>query len=640
MVIIMIFGADYYPEHWNRERWETDAMLMREANLNVVRLAEFAWSRLEPNDGCFDFTWLDDAIAIFAKYGIQVVLGTPTAAAPKWLMDKTDAYYTDINGRKKNFGTRRHYCPNDEEYHYYSKRIAHEMAKHYAHNNNILAWQIDNEFGNRCYCDNCVVSFQQWLKDKYGTIDSLNKHWGNVFWSHEYQDFNQVVIPRYGDSYNPAFILDYNRFYSDSIVKYQKMQINEIRRFSDKPITHNFMGHYGEINYFDLGRDIDFVSWDCYPCDMWNSHHYLDVSMAHDLMRGVKNQNFWVMEQQSGANGWHYFSKTPEPGQIRLWTYQSIAHGADAIVYFRWRACLFGIEQYWYGILDHDGVPRRRYAEIKQIGEELKKYGDLLEGAKNLNEVLMVKSYDNLWSHGVQKHSIQFDYTSYMMDWYIAFSRNNIGLDVSSENVDFSKYKVVCLPTFNLVNKTFADKCKQYVENGGTILLTFRSGTKNDDNSMTHLTLPGLFREITGVTVEEFDSLRDGLTNEIEGEFGKGTAKMWCDILSAQTALPIAKYKGRYYKNSPAITVNNYGKGKVYYIACDMDDKALTAFCGYIAQQNGVQFAAENYIDGVEIIKRTKNGRKYAVLLNHTDKEQQVGEVTLPPYGVEIKDLL
>lgn len=616
----MYFGVDYYPEHWDKNRWEIDAKLMSEANINVVRLAEFSWSKLEVSDNQFDFSWLDEAIGVLSKYDIKIVLGTPTAAAPKWLMNKINAYPVDIHGIQKGFGTRRHYCPNNSEYQFYSKRIVCEMVKHYKDNKNVIAWQIDNEFGGRCFCDNCKKEFQEWLKNKYKNIDNLNSAWGTVFWSQEYDNFNDVIIPSYPANegfpaspynHNPSLVLDYYRFCSDSIVKYQKMQIDEIKKYTDQPVTHNLMGHCGELDYFDLGKDLDFVSWDCYPCDMWSSHHYLDVSMAHDLMRGIKNKNFWVMEQQSGPCGWQHFGKTPEPNQIRLWTYQSIAHGADAILYFRWRACSFGIEQYWYGVLDHDGIPRRRYKEIQKIGKELKEYGDLLEGSQNINDIAIIKSYDNLWSHTAQKHNWQFDYTNYLMSWYFGFAKNNVGIDVTSNNADFSKYKIVCLPAFNLVSKEFADKCKFYVENGGTIILTFRSGIKNEDNSMTEQILPGYFRELAGVTVEEFDSLRDGITNEIKGKFGHGKAKIWCDVVSTDTAELISEYADRFYKNTPAITVNHYGKGKVYYIACDLDDDAMYRLCSYIIANESIEPIIDEKIDGVEAIKRIKNNDEY-----------------------------
>ncbi|MBC7959243.1 MAG: beta-galactosidase [Vallitaleaceae bacterium] len=296
----MYFGADYYPEHWTKERWAVDAKLMKEAGLNVVRLAEFAWSKIETVEGIYDFVWLDEATEIFSELGIKIVLGTPTAAPPYWLMDKyPDIYQTDRYGIVKKFGSRRHYCANNMHFHEYSQKIAEEMAKHYQGNDNIVAWQIDNEFGchgHICYCENCKQSFQQWLSIKYEDIEALNKEWGTIFWSQTYNSFKEVIVPAYtqcdGDSemsgkatHNPGLLLDYMRFQSDAIIKYQKLQIDIIRQYSDQPITHNLMGHFSELDYYGLGRDLDFISWDNYITFQWGTATYEKTSMAHDMWR-------------------------------------------------------------------------------------------------------------------------------------------------------------------------------------------------------------------------------------------------------------------------------------------------------------------------------------------------------------------
>ena len=406
----MYFGADYYPEHWPKERWAEDAKLMKEASINVVRVAEFAWAKLEPMEDNYDFSWLDEAIETLVNEGIEAVMGTPTATPPKWLMDKyPEIYMKDKFGQIRGFGSRRHHCYNSPVYHEYSSRIVAKMAEHYRQNPNVVAWQIDNEFGcqdtGQCYCEDCLAAFKEWLKNKYGTIEAVNVAWGTVFWSQNYQGWDEMILPGYTvcdesdnnfHGHNPGMLLDFYRFSSDSVVNYQKLQIDEIRKVADQPITHNMMGHFPEIDYFDLGEDLDFVCWDNYPKNQWGISDYRNIAMAHDLMRGVKDKNFWVMEQQSGPCGWSVLGDTPEPGQLRLWTYQAIAHGAEAIVYFRWRTCTFGAEEYWYGILDHDGIPRRRYQEIKQTGKELQALSDWIIDSKVVSHVALIKSYDNL----------------------------------------------------------------------------------------------------------------------------------------------------------------------------------------------------------------------------------------------------
>lgn len=646
----MYFGADYYPEHWPEARWVVDAKMMREANINIVRVAEFAWAKMEPKEGTYDFSWLDRAIDILSKEGIKVVLGTPTATPPKWLMDKHhDIYPVNSEGQVFEFGVRRHYCCNNENYKEYTRRIVEKMAEHYKDNENVVAWQIDNEFGGQCYCESCLKSFRGWLKEKYKTIDSLNNECGTIFWSQTYNDWDEVIIPKaYSGtesllSHNPGLLLDYYRFNSASVVNYQKLQIDIIRKYSKAPITHNFMGHYSELDYFDLGKDLDFVAWDNYPNTQWGKSTFKSTAMAHDLMRGIKQKNTWIMEQQSGPCGWLTMGDTPEPGQLRVWTYQAVAHGAEAVVYFRWRACTFGREQYWFGILDHDGIGRRRYREISQIGKELKALSDLIVGSEIKAEAALIKSYDNLWSHRTYPHNKDFDYNKLLQSYYGALIENNIYVDVTSAEYDFSKYKIVFMPAFNLMTNELKEKCEDYVKKGGILLVTFRSGTKTWNNSMTTETLPGCFKELSGIELEEFDSLNFGREVNIEGEFGNGTASKWCDVLKTNGAKILAAYKGSYYEGTPAVTVNEYGKGKVYYVGCDLDDDATNRLVELIIREVEIQPVIKRKIPGVEAVKKLKDGNEYCMVLNHNNYEVEVpleGEYKDMVAGINVKDNL
>ena len=662
----MYFGADYYPEHWPRERWELDAKLMKQANFTVVRLAEFSWIKLEPEKGKYDFSWLDEAVNVLANEGIKVVLGTPTAAPPKWIMDENPGIYMkDAYGRVKGFGSRRHYCYNSPEYHDHTKRIVAEMAGHYQNNANVVSWQIDNELGNmgtmHCYCDNCLDAFKKWLKRKYGTIDDLNKEWGTVFWGQTYRNWDELILPAYtagstgeseGYSHNPSMWLDFCRFSSYSIAAYQRLQIDEIRKFSDKPITHNFDSPYSPVDFYELGKDLDFISFDNYVNLQWGKGTYQFHSMAHDLIRGIKDKNFWVMEQQSGPCGWTAMGDTPQPGQLRLWTYQAVAHGAEAIVYFRWRACTFGTEQYWYGILDHDGIPRRRYREIQQTGKEMKELSDLIIDSRVLSNVAMVKSYDNLWSHNFHKHNNEFNYLQLLINYYSALTTNNISCDVVPPDRDFNKYKIVFMPAFNLMTDALKLKVEEYVQQGGTLVITYRSGTRHWNNFMTTETLPGYFRNVSGVEVEEFDSLNGGRTVSIEGIMGCGAASVWCDVLSLKGAEALAYYKDNYYRNMPAITVNKYGNGKVYYIGCDLDLECLTRLMSTICEASGVKPVMSKPVPGVEIVKKEKSGKQYTIVLNYNDTQASVdlegvssnlltgetikGSLLLPAFGTAV----
>lgn len=634
----MYFGVDYYPEHWSEERWHEDARLMKEANFNVVRLAEFAWAKIEPSLGIYDFGWLDEIISIFQEYGIKVVLGTPTAAAPKWLMDMEESMYqNDAYGRERGFGSRRHYCCNNPEYRKHTQRIVEKMAEHYKNNENVIAWQIDNEFGchdtTRCYCEHCRRKFINWLKDKYGTLENLNEQWGTIFWSQIYTDWQQIILPAYTTCFspehsyvhNPGLMLDYYRFCSDSVIEYQNLQIDILKKMGCRhKITTNMMGHFSEIDYFKQAQQLDFACWDNYPDFQWGASKFKNTSSAHSIIRGLKNKNFWVMEQQSGPCGWNTLGNTPGPGKLRLWTYQSIANGAEGIVYFRWRACRFGIEQYWYGILDHDGMPGRRYEEIKSIGNELKKIENLLDDAQVVCDAAIIKSYDNVWSHQFQKHNKGFDYNALICAYYSALAENWTGCDIISHFEGLSRYKVVFAPALNAVNQEIAEKLANYVESGGALVLTFRSGTREWNNKMAEQTLPGMFKDMAGVEVYEFDSLNQGRKAFISGIMGEAEANIWCDILKPVNADVLAVYESNYYAKQAAATVNRFGKGRVYYIGCDMDEAGLTRLVQIISNESGIKPVLPYPVKGVEVIKRKKGEDEFYIILNHNEYDAVV----------------
>ena len=667
----MWFGADYYPEHWPEKRWGTDARLMAEAGMNVVRLGEFSWSRLEPEEGRYEFDWLAEAMDVLAREGIRVVLGTPTAAPPKWLMDQHPDYYIqNVFGIQKRFGGRRHACYSNQGYRRKAVQIAEEMAKRFGKHPSVVGWQIDNEMGGTCYCDSCCKGFQEWLKKKYRSIDALNEAWGTVFWSQIYRSFSEIEPPRYNGcdgfyegylagnespgapwSHNPGLLQDYSRYASEAKITFFKQQADVIRLWSDRPVTHNLMGHYGEIDYYMLGKELDFVSWDNYIDTMWGKSSWQHTSMAHDIMRGIKGKEFWVMEQQSGPCGWQKIGNTPEPGQLRLWTYQAVAHGAEAVLYFRWRACLFGTEQNWFGVLNHDGSAGRRYREICRIGQEIQRLSRHICGSIPETKVLLVRDYNNLWSYRTQPLNSGFDYDMLLERYYTVLVRLGLNPDIGGIDSDFGKYHLILMPAFQMAAKETVEKCEAFVRKGGCLLLSFHTGMREWTTGRTEKPLPGLFRKMSGVRVEEFDSLNEGRQVMIKGSFGTGKASVWCDILAADTAEVKAVYESHFYAGSPAITENRFGKGRVCYVGCDLDEEALSGLFREIVGECGLPVSLAE-AEGIERVWRRKGKRRYLYLLNHTDQSQTVtlqhscrellndreekGMQILEPWGVRI----
>ncbi|MGN0182371.1 MAG: beta-galactosidase, partial [Candidatus Ornithomonoglobus sp.] len=386
-----------------------------------------------------------------------------------------------------------------------------------------------------------------------------------------------------------------------------------VRKYTDKPVTHNLMGHFSDIDYYKLANDLDFVAWDNYPDNQWGDSEYEYVSMAHETMRGVKNKNFIIAEQQSGPCGWDLMGATPEPGQLRLWTYQALAHGGEGIIYFRFKALHYGMEQYWYGVLDHDGVPRRRYYEIQQTGRELKKLEPYIVNAKNKYDALIVKSYDNVWAHEIKRHTKGFDYRNLLYSYYKANADLNIGTAVSIGN--YENYKAVYMPGYNIVNPDEIEKITEYVKNGGTLVTGFRSGTRDEFNNIFTTTLPCAFAELAGIEVEEFTPLRKPahITGIIESE-----ANVWCDVIKPVTAEILCIYKDRYFRDKAAVTVNNFGRGKVYYVGCDLEAPALRYLVRYISRNAGIEML--DAPEGVEIIRR----EGYTIVMNHNDFAVQI----------------
>ena len=629
------FGVDYYPEQWPEESWERDAQLMSEAGFNVVRLAEFAWAKMEPQEGVFDFSWLDRAIGIFHKLDISVVLGTPTASPPTWLAQKNpDVLRVREDGLRVEYGARRINCPSHTLYREHSRSITSAMAEHFAENSAVIGWQTDNEFGDRCYCDICRKEFQTWLQQRYVTLDELNSRWGTVFWSQTYSDWCQIRLPlsTSGSPPNPSLALDFRRFVSDSYVSFQQEQIDILRSTCPEHfITHNLMGFgYNGLDYFDVAKPLDFVSWDNYPLGFW---HQLEITpaspaLSHDTMRGLKNKNFWVMEQQAGPSGWQTLSSTPRPGILRLWAYQSIAHGADGVVFFRWRTARFGAEQYWHGLLEHNGRAGRRYDEVKQMGAELKRVGNQVFGTETKSRVAIIQSYDVRFAFQVQGNSTEFDYEKHLAQVYGALWKHNISVDVISPTAALSEYDLVIAPALHVLTEEIAANLREYVRGGGTLVVTPRTGVKDIDNVVVNQPLPGLISDVFGIIVEEYDALTTDLPQSITFDVDELTGQTlpvhsWCDILLPQGAQVIARYAQDYYAGKPAVTRHQFGQGAAIYLGVFGNDTFYKSFFGWLLKQKNIQSDIEAPV-GVGVSKRVQGDHSIYFILNFTTSLQSI----------------
>ncbi len=626
-----VYGVDYYPESWSESQWEKDAAMMQAAGINFVRLGEFAWVKMEPVEGHFDFAWLDRALKVLNAHGIQAVIGTPTASPPAWLYaGYPEIAAMDVNGVRYRYGSRRNYCLHNPNFLAATRRIVTALAEHYKDHPGVIGWQIDNELGDPdCFDAICQAAFQKWLQAKYKTLQALNAAWGTVFWGHTYTAWSQVPLPwnTLSKTYNPSLALDYRRYFSDSTRDYLQLQADILRKTAPgKAITHNEMGMFDGIDYAELNRALDFVAWDNYPMFGEDYASYFGPGLAHDLMRGSKDQqSFMVMEQEGGLPGWSIFwGRQAAPGLYRVWAYQAVAHGADGICYFRWRTSRYGTEQYWQGVLDQDSYPNARYQVVASTGQDLGTLTHLLEGSRVVSPVALLVSPDSRWAFHIQPLVKDFDYNRQLRLFYQAFRRHGTNVDVVFPSSDFSRYKIVVAPSLFVAEPALVGKLTEYVRAGGTLVLTYRSGIKDEHNVVTDRTLPGPLAELAGIAIHDYDPQTSQTQEIVDADGLRYPARVWFDILEPTTARVLATYGHGYYAGKAAITENAFGSGSVIYVGAESASPLFYLRMALQACQHAGLRIGKILPEGLEMAEREKSGKSIVFLLNYTERAQRL----------------
>ncbi|GLI93833.1 beta-galactosidase [Methylocystis echinoides] len=539
-------GVCYYPEHWPESIWSEDARRMRELGIRVVRIGEFAWSRLEPRDGVYELEWLERALSVLHAAGLSVVLGTPTATPPHWLVDKmSDMLALDSEGRARKFGSRRHYCFSHAGYSGACARIVSIIAERFGQNPAVIGWQTDNEYGCHdtveSYSDAARDAFRQWCARKYGEIDQLNHAWGNVFWSMELIGFDQIELPNLTvTEANPAHRLDFQRFSSDQLVAFNRRQVEILRKFSPgRAIIHNFMGSFTAFDHYALSHDLDVAAWDSYPLGfLERSNHaeafklrYMRVgdpdfqAFHHDLYRGCGNGRWWVMEQQPGAVNWGKWNPVPAHGAVRLWTHEAIAAGAEVVSYFRWRQAPFAQEQMHEGLLLPDSKPNAAYEEVARVAAEidaLAPYPDTRRAA-----VALVFDYESAWAWRIQPQGEDFSYPDLVFAFYRGLRRAGASVDiVPPDPAAVEGRRLVIAPGLFAPTTAFVAA----LENCGAVVLCGpRAGAKTADFQIPPDLPPGPLRGLVDITLSRVESLRP----EVEIKVGsRGAIIRWREFMS------------------------------------------------------------------------------------------------------------
>lgn len=651
----LVLGTCYYPEHWPERLWKEDLERMLEAGIEVIRIAEFAWSKVEPMEDQFTFEFFDRFLDLAEEVGMKVIFCTPTATPPAWLTEKyPEVLNANIDGVLYRHGARRHYNYNSPVYQKRSAIITEKFAEHYAGRSCIIGWQLDNELNcemNEFYSESDSKAFRVFLKEKYGTLDALNEAWGTAFWNQTYTDWEEIYVPRttISGSVNPHRVLDYTRFISVSCRGYAKMQSDIIRKYL-KPgdfITTN--GLFGNLDNHQMNEEsLDFFMYDSYP----NFAYCLDGYNpdGNDLRDRKWSRNlsevrsvcpvFGIMEQQSGANGWNtrMEAPTPRPGQLTLWTMQSIAHGADYVSYFRWRTCTMGTEIYWHGILDYSGRENRRIREVRDVHKKLQGMKNLA-GAVYEAKVGILKDYDNIWDAQLDTWHARVDNAS-QKALYTAAQRTNTPVDFvylreKTTAEDLKKYQVLFYPHATIMTPERAEVLKAYVAAGGTLVIGCRSGYKDITGKCVMDKLPGLLSELTGTDIPEYSFIApDAGKVTVDWDGTELEANVFADLLEAQGehAKVEGTYTADYYAGSGALVSNTYGAGKAYYYGSAFNEASAKIFL----EKLGV---ADPYADLVtvpaccEIAVRAKGEHKYLFVLNY---DKNPAEIQLHKEGLDL----
>ena len=635
----ILYGGDYNPNQWTKDIWQEDMRIFKDAHINTATINVFSWAKIQPSEHEYNFDELDEIVDMLSKENYDIVFATSTAALPGWMVRKyPEVMFTDYEGRQHKFGGRHNACPNSFVFKHYARELAYKLAERYADNPHVTCWHVSNEYGNECFCENCQKAFRVWLKDKYKTIDALNKAWNMEFWGHTVYDWDDVVPPNaLSDgigSEKTAFAgisIDYRRFYSDSQLACFKMERDAIKSVKpDAFVTTNLMGTFKGLDYFKWAKEMDVVSWDNYP--QWHKkEEYLtamDNGMQHDIMRSIQKKPFLLMENCPSATNWQSVSKLKKPGMLHAASMQAVAHGSDSILYFQLRQSQGSSEKFHGAVIDHYGKDDTRvFKEVTEVGESLEKLQEVT-GAKNPAQVAVVYDWENRWAmedaQGPRNKGLFYKET--VEKSYYAFRKQGLNVDMIDMEQDLDGYKVVAAPMLYMFREGFEEKVRKYVENGGTFILTYWSGIVDSTDLCFLGGTPHGLMDVMGLRSTEIDGLYDGEYNRGVPVRGNElcltktyTCNHLCELVKTSTAQPLMTYETDFYAGMPALTVNLFGKGKAYHVYDEVYRK--------IAKEAGVKRVVAHIPEGVEVSVRRNQDTDYVFVQNFN---RQPVEVKLP----------
>jgi beta-galactosidase len=647
----VLYGGDYNPEQWPEEVWQEDVRLMREAGVNLVSVGVFSWAQLEPEPGRYDFGWLDRVLDLLAEHGIFADLATATASPPPWLARRhPQSLPVTRDGTTLWPGARQHYCPSNLEYREAAAALVERLAERYANHRALALWHVNNEYGCHvaaCYCDRSAEHFRDWLRERHGSLARLNDAWGTAFWSQQYGDWDEILPPRSAPTWrNPSQELDWHRFCSDALLALYLMEWEILERLSPGiPITTNFMRFFKPCDYWKWAQHVDFTAEDVYP-DPADEAGALELAAAADLMRSLKGGRPWlVMEQAPNAVNWRQQNVPKHPGQLRLGSYQSLARGADGIMFFQWRASKAGAEKFHSGMIPHAGTATRTWREVVELGRELARLDGLLDTRVPV-EVALLFDWESWWALELpSKPSHDLLLMDQVAYWYRHLWKRNLTVDFAHPEGDLSRYRLVIAPNLYLVSDAGAENLEEFVAAGGTLLISFFSAIVDERDHIRLGGYPAPFRRLLGIAVPEVWPHAEGETHQLTLDGERHSCALWSDWIELEGAEAVAVFEDGWLSGRPALT----RKGSAWYLGTRLDAAAMEALVAKLAGESRV-LSPLDAPAGVEVVQRDGDEHSFLFLLNHGARAVTVAigggyhdaltgdpsssEATLGPHGV------
>jgi beta-galactosidase len=661
-----LYGADYNPEQWPESVWKQDANLMRDAGVTMVTLGVFSWARLQPAEQEWDFAWLDQLMDLLHSRGVAVDLATATASPPAWFVRQyPETLPVTAEGVRLEFGSRQHFCPSSPVYREAATSLARKMAERYAEHPALALWHINNEYGDHvaeCFCDVSAEDFRRWLRERYGNdITQLNFAWGTDFWSQRYSDFAHIEPPRKAPGpVNPGQLLDWRRFSSDALLACFLAERSVLKEVTpDIPVTTTFLSMHKNLDYWKWAANEDVVSNDAYP-DPADASAHVSAAMDYDLMRSLAGNRPWLlMEQAPSAVSWRAVNVPKTPEQRRLWSLQTVARGADGVMHFQWRASRAGAEKFHSALLPHGGTQSRGWRETVRLGEDLANLAEIA-GTRIESTVAIILDWNSWWALEAEDHpSSRIRLKDQMLSWYSILHRWNHVVDFVPPDADLTAYKVVLAPNLYAISTENASRLTDYVHGGGYLVVGFFSGIV-DELDHIHQSAdgsgggyPGPLKEVLGVAVDEWWPIPDGhsttVTFTADEEAAKAkkkhhhsysgigyhhtpSAARWSEWLGTTTARTVAHYTHGALKDRPAVTRNEFGEGRAWYVSCDLGAD-IEKVLGEAVRPAVVwpSLASTLAFNGIEVVCRSSESHRYYFLLNHTDSPVELGSAV--PFG-------